>query len=89
MSWSGVVNGEVVEFIPNPDGSPSDAQIQDMYRWETPALLNHLAIRHECPRCGSRRTAWAEHEWCVCYNCLIPFTVEEALDYKEFIEERI
>ena len=47
-----------------------------------------LAISHECPSCDSIETEWIRHEWNICFNCQIPFTLTEALDYQYFLDER-
>lgn len=66
-------------------GYPTDEEID---AWEE---IDHdnpsLAIRHECPICGSRNTRWVRQEWNLCFNCRIPFTLDQAMDYKQFIEE--
>lgn len=48
---------------------------------------DRLAIRHECPHCGSKRTRWVRNQWHICFDCDIPFTTSQAIDYKYFLTE--
>lgn len=67
-----------------------EPQAEELNLWQSmydPS--DQLAIRHECPYCGSHKTQWMRNEWHMCFNCLIPFTTAQAMDYLKFITEEI
>jgi len=61
------------------DGEPTQQEIAKWWNWDK--MEDHLAIRHQCPCCGGRRTRWVRHEWNICYDCEIAFTFDDLEEY--------
>ena len=68
-------------------GEPTPEEI--IHRLEDNKLHNHntkLWIRHKCPNCGNRNTKWIRQEWSICFDCIIAFTLDDALGYYDVAE---
>ena len=57
-------------------GEPSDEEIQQWTAIDGD-LSDHLAIRLECPTCGSKRTRWIRQQYHICFNCASSFSTPE------------
>ena len=63
-------------------GEPTDEEIRQWIALDGD-LSDHLAIRHICPACGSKKTKWIRQQWCVCYGCESSFTIPVLEGYED------
>uniref|UniRef100_A0A6M3LF40 Uncharacterized protein n=1 Tax=viral metagenome TaxID=1070528 RepID=A0A6M3LF40_9ZZZZ len=64
-------------------GEPTDEEIQSRKAHDK-ANRDMLAIRPECPTCGSINTMWIRQRWSVCFGCDSSFTLEECHEEEDW-----
>jgi len=64
------------------EGEPTDEEIQLRKSYDKDNY-DHLAVRPECPTCGSKKTMWIRQQWCVCFDCESSFTTQPQLSQED------
>ncbi len=67
------------ELDRNPDGSPTDMEIQEWKRWSENGSHLHNNRAEPCPCCGGSCTYYLADGWRMCFDCILPFEREDTL----------
>jgi len=69
------------------NGEPTQYEILHEKEFRELWGKDSLAISHECPHCSSKDTEWFRQAWCVCFDCIATFTLQDAIDFQIFLDE--